>query len=204
MLSPSQLIFLPGASGNTLFWQPLASKLSHPATKVFSGYPGFGSTPTDPSINGFDDLVARVASKVDQPTALVAQSMGGVIAILATLKHPNLVTHLVLVATSGGIDTKGLGAEDWRIGFAKANPQLPDWFVSYAHDLTSDLSKITAPVLLLWGDADPISPVAIGQKLAELFPNADLRVIAGGNHDLANVHARQIAPLVDAHLARNR
>lgn len=199
--SPAKLLFLPGASGNTAFWQPLAARLVHRATRVFAGYPGFGALPADPAIHGLDDLAARTVQQIDQPTALIAQSMGGVIAILAALQSPKLVTHLVLSVTSGGLDTRALGAMDWRADFSRANPHYPDWFVTAHHDLTPKLQDIRIPVLLLWGDADPLSPVAVGQKLAQLLPNAHLHVQAGGNHDLAHVHARELAPLVDAHLA---
>ena len=100
---PAKLLFLPGASGNTQFWLPVAQRLAHPAENVHIGWPGFGSTPTDPSIQGLDDLAARVVADIQAPTALIAQSMGGVIAVLAALKKPQLVTHLVLTVTSGGI-----------------------------------------------------------------------------------------------------
>lgn len=200
--SPSKLLFLPGASGIAAFWEPLGTRLLHPASREFVGYPGFGAIPADPDIKGLDDLATRVVQRIDQPTALIAQSMGGVIAILAALKRPQLVTHLVLTVTSGGLDTRRLGAVDWREDFIKANPHRPNWFVASRHDLTARLRHISAPVLLLWGDADPISPVAVGQKLEQLLPNAQLHVVAGGMHDLAQVHAQELAPLVDAHFAR--
>jgi poly(3-hydroxyoctanoate) depolymerase len=54
--------------------------------------------------------------------------------------------------------------------------------------------------MLLWGDEDPISPLAVGERLLELLPNSELDVVNGGGHDLANVHARVLAPLVDEFL----
>jgi pimeloyl-ACP methyl ester carboxylesterase len=203
MLTPSKLLFLPGISGDTSFWRPVADLLAHPAAKVHLGWPGFGPTPADPEVAGIDDLVARVLGEIDQPSALIAQSMGGVIAVLAALARPDLVTHLVLTATSGGIDTSGLGVSDWRPGFLRANPNLPAWFITYKPDLAADLGRIAAPALLLWGDADPISPVAVGRRLAQLLPRAALHVIPGGAHDLALVHAARVAPLIAAHLAKS-
>lgn len=200
MLSPSQLLFLPGAAGNTGFWRPLADRLETNARKLIVGYPGFGSEPADERIGSIDDLVERIIARIDEPTAIIAQSMGGVIAVRAALAKPHLITHLVLVATSGGIDTKGLGATDWRNGFAESYPSLPDWFMSFRSDLTAELESITQPVLLIWGDADPLSPVAVGRRLLELLPNARLHVVSGGNHDLANVHASDLVTIVDAHL----
>ena len=105
-------------------------------------------------------------------------------AILAALRRPEFVRHLVLSVTSGGIDVAGLGAADWRPLFLKHNPEVPRWLVDERRDLTNRLREITIPVLLLWGDADPISPVAVGRRLVELFPAAKLLVVEGGAHDL--------------------
>lgn len=200
---PSKLLFLPGASGRTQLWEPVASLLTYPAGKVHVGWPGFGSTPADSSVRGVDDLVAKVMLQVDQPTALIAQSMGGVIAMRVALERPELVTHLILVATSGGVDVAGLGGADWRSSFHEENPSLPRWFSAYQEDLSPKLSAVNAPTLLLWGDADPISPVRVGERLASLLPCAELHVVEGGDHDLAEAHAQFIAPLIDKHLARS-
>ena len=104
---PSQLLFLPGASGSTAFWQPLAGLLTHPAERRIVGYPGFGDTPHDPAVDDFDSLVRHVLETIDRPTAVIAQSMGGVIAMRAALDKPALITHLVLTVTSGGLDMAG-------------------------------------------------------------------------------------------------
>ncbi|MDR0240565.1 MAG: alpha/beta hydrolase [Burkholderia sp.] len=202
MAVPSQLLFLPGASGSTAFWQPLANLLTHPAERRIVAYPGFGDTPRDPAVDDFDSLVRDVLEKIDRPTAVIAQSMGGVIAMRAALDRPERVTHLVLTVTSGGLDMAGLGAQDWRAGFAEANPQLPDWFLTFRADLSREIGRIAQPTLLLWGDDDPISPVAAGRRLLERLPDAQLHVVPGGRHDLAAVHAQALAPLVDAHLQR--
>lgn len=199
---PSQLLFLPGALGRTELWRPVADLLAHPAAKVHFGWPGFGAAPPEPDIHGLDDLVAKVVAQIDQPTALIAQSMGGVVAIRVALEVPDLVTHLVLAVTSGGIDVAGLGGQDWRPSFHAANPLLPRWFSAYQEDLSRRLSKITMPSLLLWGDADPISPLRVGERLASLLPHAHLHIVQGGDHDLAETHASFIAPLIDEHLAK--
>lgn len=200
---PSKLLFLPGALGRTQFWEPAANLLAHPAAKIHVGWPGFGATPPDPSIHGIDDLVAKVVAQIDQPTALIAQSMGGVIAMRAALEKPDLVTHLVLAATSGGVDVARLGGKNWQQPFHEANPLLPRWFSTYQEDLSQRLSQVRIPTLLLWGDADPISPVSVGHRLASLLPFAQLQIIAGGDHGLAETHATAIAPLIDAHLSTN-
>ncbi|PYB97076.1 alpha/beta hydrolase [Pseudomonas protegens] len=198
--APQQLLFLPGASGNRQFWQPLAAQLRHPARQVHLGWPGFGDTPARADLQGMDDLVDLVLQHIDQPTALVAQSMGGIIAVRAALARPQLITHLVLSVTSGGVDMSDLGASNWRKDYTAAYPQLPRWFVDDHSDLGPRLGELPMPVLLLWGDRDPISPVAVGQRLARLLPQALLRIVPGADHDLGLSHATQAAQWLDQHL----
>lgn len=198
--APAKLLLLPGASGDTRFWGPVSRLLKHPAERAFLGWPGFGTTPPDPSVQGLDDLVARVLRELDQPCALLAQSMGGVIALRAALQRPERVTHLVLAVTSGGIDVGALGAEDWRPAFFQSNPTVPRWFGVPQPDLTQELRGVHIPTLLLWGDADPISPVAVGAALEQLLPHATLQVLRGGGHGLVHDDPAFAARHIEAHL----
>ena len=201
MQKTARLLFLTGALARTAFWHPLSRLLASPASRIHVSWPGFSGVPRDPGVRGIHDLASRVLAELDQPSAIIAQSMGGVVAMLAALRRPELVTHLVLTVTSGGMDLRPFDAEDWRRRGA-ADPGLPDWFTSYHDDLTPHLPALRMPTLLLWGDADPISPVKVGERLAALLPRAELHVFAGADHDLGCTHARLLAPLVDRHLAR--
>lgn len=194
------LIFLPGASGNTRLWRPLADRLQHRGARHFVGWPGFGDTPADANITGLADLARMVVATIDTPANLFAQSMGGIIAVQVALQIPKLVARLVLSVTSGGVDVASLGGIDWRPSFRSHNPTLPAWFDQDRTDLTDRLSEIDVPVLLLWGDADPISPVAVGERLRSLLPRASLVVVHGGTHDLVAERAADIAADVDRHL----
>jgi poly(3-hydroxyoctanoate) depolymerase len=194
------LIFLPGALGRLDAWKPVANALRHPGARRFIGWPGFGGVPPDPTVKSLDDLATRLASEITGPADILAQSMGGVIAVLATLEKPEFVRHLVLSVTSGGIDLASLGASDWRPLLAEVMRGLPPWFVDERRDLSHRLREIDIPVLLLWGDNDPFSPIAVGQRLAELFPAADLLILEGGTHDLIIDRAADIAPRIDRHL----
>ncbi|QBE64671.1 alpha/beta fold hydrolase [Pseudoduganella lutea] len=200
MRKPSRLFFLPGALGRREFWHPLADLLAFPGPRVHVGWPGFGGVPPDAGVRGIDDLVARLLASVAEPSAIIAQSMGGVVALRAALEKPELFTHLVLSVTSGGMDMTPFDAEDWRPGLRANHPGLPDWFTSHQEDLSPRLSTLRIPTLLLWGDADPISPVQVGQRLASLLPQAHLHIVPGGEHDVGCTFASTIAPLVDRHL----
>jgi surfactin synthase thioesterase subunit len=78
----NHLVFLAGASGNTQFWNPLVAKLPEAYTKQIIHYPGFHGVAADPEINNFDDLSNYVVAQIQQPSILIAQSMGGIFAML--------------------------------------------------------------------------------------------------------------------------
>ena len=195
------LIFLPGASGNIEFWQPIISLLSPDYAKKIIAYPEFGGVPAQADIQNFDDLQQYVIHSIhrfseQQPSIVVAQSMGGVFAVQMALKHPKQVKALVLVATSGGIDLSPFHVVDWREDY-QLNFSVPDWFVNHRSALDHELNKIQCPVLLIWGDQDQISPVSVGRYLEKQFKQARLEIIEGGHHDLAFEYAKQVADLIE-------
>jgi pimeloyl-ACP methyl ester carboxylesterase len=195
------VIFLPGASGDGGFWRPLGALLPADWPKAFLDWPGLGAIAPSPAVNGFEDLVGLVLQRLDGAVDLVAQSMGGVVALRAALAQPARVRRIVLVATSGGVDTRRFGAADWRPEYAREFPDARPWIVETRPDLTRDLPSIEAPVLLIWGDADPISPVGVGAYLAGALPRARLVIVPGGDHALGRDRAAAIAPEVARHLA---
>jgi len=196
----TKVLFLPGAGGSPDFWKPVGDRLPEAWPKHYFGWPGLGHQPHDPAIKGMDDLVQLVVARLDEPADLVAQSMGGVIAARVALAHPTLVRRLVLCVTSGGVDMTSLGAGDWRSDYRKSFPQAAAWITAAGASSNLPVEGISAPTLLLWGDADPISPVAVGRHLEARLPNAQLHIVPGGDHDLAQIHAGPVAALIEAHL----
>ncbi|MDI9847960.1 alpha/beta hydrolase [Rhodoblastus sp. 17X3] len=192
-------IFLPGAGGSAAFWRPVSERLPG-GSKVHLAWPGLGNEPPSPKVRGFDDLVAMALAELDQPSNLVAQSMGGLVAVHCALQAPERIRRLVLVATSAGVSLNNLGASDWRPEYFEAFPAAAKWIAEVSEDLSSELPLIEIPTLLIWGDRDPISPLAIGQKLRKLLPHARLHVVEGGDHDLAIQHADDVARAIRTHL----
>ncbi|WP_437987043.1 alpha/beta fold hydrolase [Sorangium sp. So ce117] len=196
------LLFLPGAGGDTTMWKPVSDGLSHRGRRRFFSWPGLGGAAADPAVRGMSDLVERVVNEITGPVVLFAQSMGGLIALREAMARPERVRAMVLSVTSGGIDVRTLGAVDWRPQFEQRNPGAPRWFLDARDDLSPRLHEISTSVLLLWGDADPISPVAVGRRLAELLPRAELIVVPGGTHDLVSERAGEVSPHIERHLER--
>jgi len=194
----AKTLFLPGAGGSASFWRPVADRLG--IEGQFFSWPGLGNEPPDPAVTSLDDLVAMVIEQIDGPVNLVAQSMGGVVAIRAALAKPQFIQKLVLAVTSGGLPLADLGASDWRDDYYRSFPSAARWMSTPGVDLSEEIKTIRAPALLLWGDSDPISPVAVGERLGRLLRQSELHVIAGAGHDLAQTHVPVVAPLIGAHL----
>lgn len=196
-----QVFFLPGTGASPDFWKPAGALLPAHWSKTYFGWPGLGHQPHDPAIASFDDLVALVEARLTGPVDLVAQSMGGVIAARLAIARPQLVRRLVLTVTSGGVDMATMGASDWRAEYRQLFPNAAEWVYAPRNAAPQPVEKIAAPTLLLWGDNDPISPLAVGRHLAQKIPNAELYVLAGGDHSLAQNRAAEVASLIEAHLS---
>lgn len=192
-------LFLPGAGASASFWKPVADLAG--LDGVFLSWPGLGDEPARPDVAGIDDLVALVLREMREPVNMVAQSMGGLIAVKAALAAPRLLSRLVLTATSAGVPEASLGGADWRADYFRTYPHAARWIAEAGDDLSGEIRSVTAPTLLVWGDSDPISSVAVGERLRALLPHARLAIIDGGDHDLAQTHAAQVAMLVRAHLS---
>ncbi len=195
-----RVLFLPGAGGDQKFWSPVTRRLPCSWEKLALSWPGLGEQPHDPNVRGIDDLAALVVAALTSPSDLVAQSIGGVVAVRVAARYPELVRRVVLVATSGGIELATDDAQEWRDEYRRSYPGAVSWITDPVSDQRPMLAAIKAPTLLLWGDRDPISPISVGSEFARLLPNATMRVIAGATHSFAFDHPEIGAPLIGEHL----
>lgn len=201
-MTPSpRVVFLPGAAGSPEFWRPVADRLPAGWDKELLGWPGAGEQPHNPRVNSFEDLVDQTQAALRSRSDVIAQSMGGVVAIGLALRYPQKIRRLVLVATSGGIDVQSLGAGDWRAEYRAEFPSAATWITEQQVDYTGQLARVTKPTLLLWGDQDPISPLAVGRRLAAILPNSRLTVLPGGTHAVALQQPAVVAQAIIRHLS---
>lgn len=91
-------------------------------------------------------------------------------------------------------------ATDWRPPYRREYPRAAAWVTEEHVDHTDAIPDITAPTLLVWGARDPLSPVAVGHRLRERLPHAELHVIDDGTHSLAYDQPVTVAALIAAHL----
>ena len=115
------------------------------------------------------DPAAQQAGGPDLPAAL-ENTPEAVFDMLAGLVvHPN---HLAEAATFKAMAQRVGGTA----GAAQARA------LATRMDMTSHLSQLTMPALVLWGADDALVPVAVGQKLADGMPNASFQVIGDCGH----------------------
>ena len=197
----NKLVFLPGASGSQHFWQPLKAALTEYSDQQVIAYPSFDGVAPNLAIQNLHDLQEFVEKQIEDDSILIAQSMGGVLAVGLALNHPQKVKGLVLLATSGGLNLKTFHCADWRTDYRELFKTAPDWFEQDQTEFSRlQLASLDVPILLIWGDHDPLSTVQLGQYLAGIFKNAKLHIIKGGDHFFASTHADQVAMLIQDYL----
>lgn len=71
-------------------------------------------------------------------------------------------------------------------------------------DEWAEVGRRPRPVLLVWGDQDPITPFANAAKVQALFPRAELLVVEGARHAPHLDHADLVQPAILGHLRQAR
>src|SRR3954470_9574976 len=140
--------YLPGASGRSTVWEPIAHVLAHRREALLFNYLGLEAPPRD-DIASLSDLTHWVASELPERCDVVSLSMGSAVALRLALEYPERIRRLVLVVPCGALEAPKFGALDWRERFVRARPHAPRWFVDDALDLSERLHEISAPTLLV-------------------------------------------------------
>ncbi|WP_395663205.1 alpha/beta hydrolase [Aestuariivirga sp.] len=164
---------------------------------LFVSYRGYGASTGNISEQGFitdaltayDFLAARGLEAKD--IVLVGESLGTGVAVQLAAMRP--VGAMVLEAPfTAAVDVA-----------AEIYPWLPVRLLMKDQFRSRDvIGKVTAPLLIIHGDADRIIPVAHGRKLHELANEPkELVILPGASHDMiadSQVWAREAAFLLRA------
>jgi pimeloyl-ACP methyl ester carboxylesterase len=181
-LEIERFLFLPGASGVARFWRPVIDRLSSPAESVAFDYPGYGGNPPNAAFQSLNDIAAWVETYIDRPVAILAQSMGGAIAVQLALRNPLMVRRLVLTGTIGGASGRRQPLDSLREGNSQRDLGDFAWLADDTIDMDVRMAHLPIPSLLIFGTNDPIAPRAQGEYLVKLLPNAELVLIDTTSH----------------------
>jgi len=207
-----QILILHGWGSCSKNWAEVKSYLENKGFKVYvPDLPGFGQNfpPKDVwSIADYAEWVRTYCKEKNlQQFFLLGHSFGGAISLKFSLKYPEKVKKLFLVAPAI-IRKKSLKKEIIK-KIAKSFSFLPesakkiiyikiiksdyplrkgimrDIFVNIVkEDQLANCSDISVPTVIIWGKNDDITPLKDGYLIRERIKNSKLVIIEGQGHNL--------------------
>lgn len=124
------IIFLHGLGGNHRHWQANLPALSKDFRTIAVDLPGYGASqletvPGDSLLHFFSDALVAFMDSLSLPQAhICGHSMGGQLAILFSLQHPERVSKLILAAPAG-LETFSQQEAESLLQFAEATFPQP-------------------------------------------------------------------------------
>jgi len=155
------LVLVHGLGGAASNWLALAPLL--PGRRVIvpelPGHGGSSPLPAAPSLNAYAD---RIALLLDEPAAVVGHSLGGAITLRLAIRHPELVSALVL-AGAAGISS---GTRQARYALAMTGLLKPGKRIAPYRRRVARSASLKTLVFGRWGASDP---PAFPPEIAESF-----------------------------------
>jgi pimeloyl-ACP methyl ester carboxylesterase len=209
------LVLIHGTGRQAGDWSAIAPALARRYTVVLPDLPGHGDSAPASGPLPIGDLAASLGALLDQrhpgrPAILVGNSLGGWVALLYALRHPERVERVVGISSSGiyaklDVPLQPKDREQARVLWrAIHGPRAQDPSdgeldaivtriaagpaprvvagLRIEDFLDAQASGLKTPVDLLWGEEDGVLPIAYGERLAALLPRARLHRLPGCAH----------------------
>jgi len=193
--SGTQVILLHGNGESSRIFDVLISQLKKDHAVYAIDSRGHGQSQP---VNDFDyeSMMADVAAFIRQSglekPALYGFSDGGIIGLLLAMKHPDLLSKLIV--SGANLDPRGVKTTWYwffkMIYFFKGG-KLLRMMLTQPHIQPDDLKKIQVPVLVLAGSKDMIRR-AHTETIARHIPNAQLQILANENHSSYVTHSEKL------------
>lgn len=165
-------------------WQDIVDELSHHWRVTVIDLPGHGMSTMPESDFTLETLTREIAQVLDQPTALLGWSLGGMIAMQFAATHPDHVSKLILVAST----PQFVRTNDWPHAM---DPQVLDVFAKH---LTQDFQGTVQQFLALQahGSEDERTTLRQLRKLAFSRNAPDPRALQAGLSILGQSNIRPL------------
>lgn len=227
-----KLIILHGWQSSKEKWQKVKKGLEKEELEVIvPDLPGFKKVNElklpwnlDNYVNWFKDF----CDGFSEPFFLLGHSFGGRIAIKFAVKYPEKLKGLILVSAAGIRKGKPLiskivplfkkfsflpGYYFFRKLFYKFVLRKTDYLEAkgamketfkkvIAEDLTSYLSKIKIPTLILWGQKDKITPLSNAYLINKEIPVSTLEIILKAGHEVNLTHPEELVKFIRDFISR--
>ncbi len=209
------LVLLHGLFGNMNNFAGVMEHFKHTHRVIVPMLPLLDLDLLHTSVGGLSKYLHKFLETLDlKGVHLMGNSLGGHVALVYVLKHPERIRSLILTGSSGLFEN-GMGdsypkrgdyeyikkkTESTFYDPATATKELVDEVFSITNNrlkvikiialaksairnnLGEELSKITLPTLLVWGNNDTITPPHVGQEFNRLMPNSELYFIDKCGH----------------------
>ncbi len=161
------------------------------------------------------ELGSRLGELLDEPAALVANSMGCQIATALAVQRPELVTSLALIGPTVDSQTHSLVRHVFRLAadvwfeplrltgivladYASFGPLALLRQARWALDdrIEERLPLLDLPAVVVRGVHDPLCPPRFAQEAAALLPQGRLVTIGGAGHVPHFSHPREVADAI--------
>jgi pimeloyl-ACP methyl ester carboxylesterase len=228
------LILIHGAGGDHLHWPPELRRISGRSVLALD-LPGHGRS-DGPGRGRIEDYAADVAGFLEAlgvtRAVLGGHSMGGAIAQMIALDHPERVAGLVLIGTGAKLrvapalldviltDSEAVLTlmADWAFGPAapaelkelgtkamgETEPAVlhGDFTACDLFDIRDRLAEIRVPTLVIGGTADKMMPLRFSRYLADQISGAQLEILEGAGHMMALEQPAGVVAAVTEFLGR--
>jgi pimeloyl-ACP methyl ester carboxylesterase len=201
------VVLLHGLSGSSNWWGRNIAALAERHLVAAVDLAGFGHSRRFlgfpiliPPFTEVSALLARWLETFEGPVHLIGHSMGGQIAIRLAAEHPDLIRSLTLVNATGmpfRFDARphirSLPKPPYG-GAGIARVLVPDLLragptsVAVAStrvvmgDMRELMHSLRLPVLLVWGEGDPLVPVVYAEAMQREIAGSRLVVLPGAAH----------------------
>ena len=208
------VVLLPGRGEHGGVYGRLGGRLSADGYTVHAA----DSTPGD-DLETLTPLVAETTANATEPVVLAGSDTGALqaLALAAAPGRPPAGVIIAGLAAPGTTPQRSWGdeleartacpthrqrlTEDTRFVRGALSGPVPAALLS----AELPLDRIGLPVLLLHGDADPLTSPATARSIAARLPGAELVTIRGGRHDILNdIDHRSVAAHIVQWLERLR
>jgi len=207
-------------------WDPFVPGIAGGRRLIAYDRRGFGRSPRDAVFDpglfdrDSDDLAELLRERQAAPAHLVGFSDGATVALLAAVRHPELVvsvtaignhirldraTHLLLLERGPDLAPERHAeylerhGEDWnqvfRNWYELWTRVLVDW------DIEEELKAISAPVLVVHDRNDPLSPREHAEGVIRSVPHAKLSWYDTASHGPHYVERERFDRELEAHLS---
>ena len=162
-LPPAVLIH--GLGGSSLNWMGLMPELADTAEQWAPDLPGFGESPPARlhTVDAFVDVIVEYIEDIGRAAHVVANSMGGLIAVLIAARRPDLVASLALISPAMPHIRQPSAARGMAV---LAVPKVGERLLARINDVAPE-DQVRRLADVLFGDPNVIDPDGFELAVAE-------------------------------------